>query len=154
VAGTISRVREKVPIMSTTKKNVLLLFILVCASLVLHSCKGKDANARVPMVHVGVWSGVDSENTKGMVTFRENGTGTMEFANNAYDFRYCFDYSKRPIWLDLLYSREGKPFRARLIVKYLDENNLQWYTFFSEVRPEKFPDGNPSVMRLARMGRP
>ncbi len=138
--------------MSSTRKNMLLMLVLVGASLLLFSCKGKDANTRVPMAHVGVWSGVDGANMKGVIAFRENGTGTMEFDKNAYDFEYCFDYSKRPVWLDLIYTREGKPFRARLIVKFPDENQLHWYTFFSEERPDKFPEGDAGkVMKLTRM---
>jgi hypothetical protein len=138
--------------MSITRKNVPLLFCLVGLSLVFFSCKGKDANSRVPMGHVGVWSGVDGANMKGVVTFRENGTGTMEFDQNTFKFEYSFDYSKRPVWLDLIYSREGKPFRARLIVKFPAEDQLHWYTFFSEERPDKFPEGNAeNVMKLTRM---
>ena len=134
------------------KKRVLLVLLFAAGSLFLFSCQGKGSRSRIPLVHVGTWSGVDSQNMKGVVTFRENGTGTMEFGNHAYDFQYCFDYSKRPVWLDLLYSREGKPFQARLIVQYVDENHLQWYTFFSEKRPEGFPKGNEGgVMKLTRV---
>jgi hypothetical protein len=141
--------------MSIARKRVLLLSISLVVSLFLASCKGKDSSVRVPLVHVGVWSGLDGANMKGVITFRENGTGTMEFDKNAYDFEYFFDYSKRPVWLDLIYSREGKPFRARLIVKFPDDNQLHWYTFFSEERPEKFPEGNEgNVMKLTRVNPP
>ena len=138
--------------MPNSRKTVLLLLVLVGALLTFCSCKGKESNSRVPMVHVGTWSGVDGANTKGVVTFRENGTGTLEFDNSAFDFQYAFDYSKRPVWLDMIYSREGKPFRARLIAKFPDEDHLHWYTFFTEERPAGFPEGNDeNVMKLARV---
>jgi hypothetical protein len=103
------------------------------------------------MLHVGTWTGLDSTNTKGMVSFREDGTGTMEYGGKTYEFMYFFDYSKKPIWLDLIYSREGKPIRTRLIVRYLDENHFKWYTFFTEVRPASFPASDSgNVMTLSR----
>lgn len=139
----------------TMRKKALIVLLLTSASLLLFSCQGKGSRSRTPMVHVGTWSGVDSSNMQGVVTFRENGTGTMEFGNQAYAFQYWFDYSKRPVWLDLLYSREGKPFQARLIVRYSDEDHLQWYTFFSEERPEEFPKGDEEgVFKLTRVKPP
>src|SRR3972149_7785808 len=114
--------------------------ILMLTSLLIASCKGQDSYSRFPMIHVGTWTGADSTDAKGVVTFEENGTGTMEYGGSAYEFRYVFDYGKRPIWLDLLYTREGRPFRARLIVRFINENQFMWYTFFTEVRPVSFPE--------------
>lgn len=133
-------------------KKKLCIFIVLIASLAISSCKGSDSYSRFPMLHVGTWTGVDSTNTKGVVTFKEDGTGTMEYSGNTYEFRYFFDYGKKPIWLDMLYMREGRPFRARLIVKFADENHIKWYTFFSEVRPASFPEvGTGNVMSLTRV---
>jgi hypothetical protein len=128
------------------------LFMALVAILFLSSCEGPGGKARYLLPHVGTWEGVDSTGTKGIVTFREDGTGTMAFHNNTYGFEYVFDYGKKPLWLDLVYSREGKPFRARLIVKFLDDNRLKWFTRFNETRPTGFPekDGR-NVMILTRL---
>jgi hypothetical protein len=134
------------------RKNLFVLIVVSMALFSVVACKGPESYSRYPLLHVGTWTGVDSTNTKGMVTFREDGTGTMQYGGNAYEFRYVFDYGRRPIWLDLIYSREGRPFRARLIVKYIDENSLKWYTHFSEVRPASFPESDGgNVMKLTRL---
>jgi hypothetical protein len=74
------------------------------------------------------------------------------YNNTIYKFRYVFDYTKDPIWLDFHYSREGKPYQACLIVRYIDENHLQWFTYFNDVRPADFPDGDQgNVMTLTRV---
>lgn len=137
----------------TDMRKILLIAVVV--SFLMVSCKGQVSTTRFPMPHVGTWSGLDSTNTKGVVTFRENGTGAMEYGGSTYEFQYFFDYGKNPVWLDLVYSRDGKPFRARLIVKYQDETHLKWYTFFTEVRPESFPETEAGkVMTLTRLGPP
>ena len=124
---------------------VLLIFFLA-------SCHGPEARNRYLLPHVGTWVGVDSTGNKGVVSFRENGTGTMELQNDAYEFTYVFDYSRQPMWLDLIYAREGKPFRAKLVVKFMDENRFQWFTFFSDKRPAAFPEKNSgNVMVLTRL---
>lgn len=129
-------------------------FFIVAAMLMLSSlsCDGPRANDRYLMPHVGTWVGVDSTGARGIVVFGENGRGTMEFQNSLNEFQYVFDYSKKPLWLDLLYSREGRPFRAKLIVNFLDENRLEWYTFFDEKRPSAFPHGNAeNLMTLTKL---
>jgi hypothetical protein len=128
---------------------LILAVMLMGASL---SCDGPGARDRYLLPHVGTWVGVDRTGMKGIVVFGENGRGTMEFQNDLNEFQYVFDYTKKPLWLDLLYSRDGKPFRAKMIVKFLDENRLEWYTFFDEKRPSAFPDGNEeNVMTLTRL---
>lgn len=136
---------------SLMRKSLLLFILLISPSFIM-ACNGSGSYSSYPVLHLGTWSGEDSANITGVVTFREDGTGTMEYNNTTYAFRYQFDYSRTPIWLDLLYSREGKPFQARLIVKYPDENHLQWFTFFNDVRPADFPDGESgNVMTLTRV---
>ena len=128
--------------------------MLLIASVLLVSCKGSSSSSyeRFPLPHIGVWTGVDASNVRGTVSFKENGTGTIKFAENVYDFNYFFDYSRKPVWLDLIYTREGKPFRAKLVVKFMDENRLKWFTFFTETRPNGFPEKDSSgVMVLTRV---
>ncbi|MBN1104248.1 MAG: hypothetical protein JXL84_12595 [Deltaproteobacteria bacterium] len=145
---TLKRKEEESPFMS--KQG--FLFIALAAVLLFSSCQGPGAKDRYLLPHVGTWEGVDSTGTKGIVTFREDGTGTMSFQNNTYEFEYVFDYGKKPLWLDLVYSREGRPFRARLIVKYLDDHRLKWFTRFDQTRPAGFPEKDgPNVIILTRL---
>lgn len=132
----------------------LLIFILLISPSFIVACNGSGSYSSYPVPHLGTWTGTDSANLTGVVTFNENGTGTMKYNDTNYEFRYQFDYTKKPIWLDFLYSREGRAFQARLIVRYIDENHLQWFTFYNDVRPADFPDGdNGNVMTLTRANR-
>jgi hypothetical protein len=133
------------------KKGAFLIVSLFFVVATI-SCDGPGAHDRYLLPHVGTWVGVDHTGTKGIVVFGENGKGSMVFQNTVNEFQYVFDYSKSPLWLDLLYSREGRPFRAKLIVKFKDENRLEWYTNFDENRPSGFPKGNAeNVMTLTRL---
>ncbi|MBN1106641.1 MAG: hypothetical protein JXL84_24780 [Deltaproteobacteria bacterium] len=135
-------------------KKGALLIVTVLLMLSSLSCDSPRVQERYLMPHVGTWVGLDRAGVKGTVVFGERGTGSMEFQNTHNKFQYVFDYSKQPVWLDLLYTREGRPFRAKLIVKFLDENRLQFYTFFDETRPPAFPDGKSvNLMTLTRVNR-
>ncbi|MFH1349518.1 MAG: hypothetical protein ABII26_01150 [Pseudomonadota bacterium] len=132
-------------------KRSFLFSILIIIPFLLISCSNSERAQNVSQPHIGKWSGVDSNGTKATISFKEDGTGTIEFNNDLYQFTYVFDYSKKPTWLDLIYSREGKPFRAKLIVKFLDGNRLKWRTFFNAQRPDDFPpDDKKYTMVLTR----
>lgn len=134
-------------------KKCASLIVLVMLAASMLSCQGPGAHDRYVLPHVGNWIGVDASGMRAVVVFRENGTGTIEFQNTVNEFYYVFDYSRNPLWLDLVYSREGKPFRTRLIAGFTDENRLKWYTFFDERRPSGFPKGDQAgnVMTLTRL---
>ena len=137
-----------------TIRKYIFVAAFLTLSLLLYSCKDspKGSHDRPLPPHIGVWAGVDPSNVKGTVTFKEDGTGSMEFADNIYEFNYVFDYSRKPVWLDLIYSREGKPFRAKLVVKFENENRFQWFTFFTETRPDAFPEkDSEGVMVLTKV---
>ncbi|MEW6665494.1 MAG: hypothetical protein AB1512_09765 [Thermodesulfobacteriota bacterium] len=136
--------------MNMSKGAFLIMIAMLMGSSL--SCEGPGAHDRYLLPHVGTWVGVDGTGTRGIVVFGEDGRGTMEFQNIVNEFQYVFDYSKNPLWLDLLYSREGRPFRAKLIVRFLDENRLQWFTFFDRRRPSSFPKGDAeNGMTLTRL---
>jgi hypothetical protein len=48
------------------------------------------------------------------------------------------DYAKDPTWLNLIYTQEEKPFRAKLILRFQDRNTIVWRTFYNDQRPEGF----------------
>ena len=97
--------------------SILLLPILFI------SCSEPEPTRHFDQPHIGKWSGTDLAGVKATIIFRESGAGTIEFDNNFYEFTYIIDYSKQPIWLDLIYTRENKPFRAKFLVKFIGKIN-------------------------------
>lgn len=114
--------------------------IISLALFSLTVCAKKENQKKSFQPHMGQWSGVDRTGTKGIFVFREDGTGSLQLDTERYDFRYVVDYSKEPVWLDLMYTREGKPFRAKTIIQFVGENQLELRTFFDEDRPTQFFD--------------
>ena len=132
-------------------KNKLLIAALFAVSVLLISCGDGGHIQQYYQPHVGVWEDADFTGSKAMVVLRENGTGTILFDRQFSDFKYVMDYSKKPPWLDLMYTREGKPYRAKVLVKFLDINRLKWRTFFGETRPIRFlPEDEKNTVILNR----
>ena len=132
-------------------KKHLFLALLIALSLMLLSCSNGGLSRHFRQPHIGVWEDVDFKGRKATLVFRENGTGTIFFDYHLYDFTYFIDYSKKPVWLDLIYSRKGKPYRAKLIVKFLEINKLKWRTFFGRIRPAGFlPENDKFTIVLNR----
>ncbi|MFH1349512.1 MAG: hypothetical protein ABII26_01120 [Pseudomonadota bacterium] len=136
---------------SLVMKTYLFSALLLALSLLLNSCEGKGQTRYSRQPHLGVWEDVGFEGRKATLVFKENGTGTLLFDFQLYDFRYIIDYSKKPVWLDLIYTREGMPYRAKVIVKFLDLNRLKWRTFFGSTRPTEFiPEDDKYTVLLKR----
>jgi len=132
------------------KREFLYLTTMILFAILI-SCNGSEKARDAYKPHLGIWSGIDSSGTKATIVFKKDGTGTIEFNNENYEFKYIMDYSKRPVWLDLIYPRDGKPYRAKLIVEFFDKNRLKWRTFFNEQRPEGFPpEDNKFTMVLTK----
>lgn len=112
--------------------------VISLALFSLTVCSNKESQKKSSQPHVGQWSGVDGKGIKGIILFRQEGTGTIQFENEQYEFKYVIDYSKNPIWLDLIYNREGKPFHAKSIIQFVGENQLELRTFFDKDRPTQF----------------
>jgi hypothetical protein len=83
--------------------------------------------------------------------FREDGTGALSFPRGSSDFEYVFDYTRTPVELNLISTREGKPYRIRAIVKYFGKNRMKIRTFFNEKRPDGFdPNDAENTIALTR----
>jgi len=133
-------------------KRHLFILTLFLASILLISCSNSEHIQQFSPPHIGEWAGVDSGGIKAVIVFKENGIGMISFNSQVSDFKYVVDYAKKPIWLDLIYSREGKPYRAKLIVKFMDTNELKWRTFFNDTRPTEFISDDPkNTMILTRV---
>jgi len=103
--------------------------------------------------HIGEWSGVDSIGTVGNLVFEKNGTGKITQGDTSATCKYTIDYSKRPIWLDIILTENGQEVPMKLIVEFLDRNTIRLRTFFDESRPIEFLEQDPKhTIVLRRVG--
>lgn len=86
--------------------------------------------------------------------FEKDGTGSVtEGDSSVVSFRYEIDYSKRPIWLDLILAQDGKETRIRSIVEFTGKDKMRWRTFFNDSRPIEFLEKDPKhTIVLSRVG--
>ncbi|MFH1487695.1 MAG: hypothetical protein ABII06_02220 [Pseudomonadota bacterium] len=123
-------------------QRTLLVVVVLALTLWMSSCSSNEAEQPSVLPHIGEWVHEDAGGKGAKVLFRQDGTGILWFEDKNYPFQYVFDYSEKPVAVDLIYSREGKPYRAKVIVKFLDNNSLKWRTFFDDQRPDSFPEGD------------
>ena len=108
-------------------------------STLLVSC-GKTKHTE----HIGEWSGVDYTGKTGGVVFERDGTGKIIERDTSISCRYEIDYSKRPIWLDLILTQNGKEVRMKSIIEFIEDNNkMRWRTYFDDTRPTAFLEKDP-----------
>jgi len=123
--------------------KIILKAIFIITSVFMIACTSGEIETHFYQPHIGKWSSKDPEDKKATLILKEDGTGSIAFGNNINNFSYIIDYTKNPLWLDLIYIRNGKPFRAKLIVKFLDNNEMKLRSFFNEQRPKKFLEKDP-----------
>lgn len=124
-------------------KKYLLPVILLAIAILPISCGNRDQTPPYYQPHIGLWEDIGAADKKTVIVFREDGTGNISFDYQDSDFEYVIDYSKKPVWLDLIYSREDNPYRAKMIIQFLDNNQLKWRTFFNDKRPTEFTPKDP-----------
>lgn len=87
----------------------------------------------------GKWTGIDDKGDSAIITFSSN-TMIMEFeGDKASPCDYKIDYTKDPIWIDLIMKNENQEEAIPALVKFLDANTIKWELFpFASSRPTKF----------------
>jgi len=96
---------------------------------------------RTPPPITGTWS----NGTPGDVTFVFNpdGTGSLMLGTNRLPYRYEFDRSQRPMWLDLHATPpEGQPVTIRAIVEFpaRDRMKVRMFHRTPTTRPTEFDE--------------
>jgi len=136
-------------------KMRLLASCFLCFFGFLVSCGNHEAPQQFTQPHIGAWTGIDPSGIEATVVFEEGGNGSITFDETVHPFEYVIDYAKDPTWLDLIYTQEEKPFRAKLILRFQDRNTMEWRTFYNEQRPEGFQgEGDKHTFILKRVNPP
>lgn len=135
-------------------KSRALASCVLCFFGLLISCGNHEAPPRYTQPHIGVWTGIDPSGRQATVVFKEGGEGSITFDETMHPFEYLIDYAKDPTWLDLFYTQDGKPFRAKLIIRFQDRNTIEWRTFFNAERPEGFDEEDDEHTILLKRATP
>jgi hypothetical protein len=141
---------------------VLKSLLLIIAIGILQSCS--NTNQR----HIGEWKGIDNKVNQpvSLVLDKSNHAvfvegnqvlGGKDFVINGVkaECKYEIDYSKSPIWLDLLIYEQGKTeakTRIKGIVQFITDNKMQYRFNISGDRFEKFdPEDQQYTMVLEKV---
>lgn len=93
---------------------------------------------------VGTWSNRAAENRVTFV-FNPDGSGSMSIGNAQLPYRYRFDQSRDPGWLDLDGTADGKPVTIRAIAEFVRGDRLKIrmpHTRTPGVRPTEFVEND------------
>jgi hypothetical protein len=120
-----------------------------------------------PGKHVGTWKGEDSKDKIGSLVLDSSGYATLLVDNETLggkDFemngikaecKYKIDYSKEPIWLDIvMYNKESQHEMGRLkgIIKFITDNKIMYRINFEGERYTRFdPNDKENTIVLNRV---
>lgn len=112
-----------------TFKAILLLSITV----ILFSCSNEKQR------HIGEWKGTDKGQTGTLILDKTNhavmvvgnrviGGNEFEIDSTKLECKYEIDYSKDPIWLDIIIAEKGKPEKGRLkgIIRFITNDKIEY----------------------------
>jgi hypothetical protein len=123
-------------------KSLLLISVI----FILQSCS--NPNER----HIGEWKGIDKGKTESLILDKSNHAilvqgnqviGGKEFEMNGIkgECKYEIDYSKNPIWLDLVVYEQGKSqekVRLKGIMRFITDNKIEYRLDFTGKRFDTF----------------
>jgi hypothetical protein len=123
-------------------KSVLLIAVI----LILQSCSNTDER------HIGEWKGVDNAGTLSLILDKTNhavfvqgnqvlGGKDFKVKGIKAECKYEIDYSKSPIWLDLVIYEEGETQesgRFKGIVRFITDKKIVYRINFTGERFDTF----------------
>jgi uncharacterized protein (TIGR03067 family) len=129
--------KNKYPIIQTitnkTQIHMKALLIFLCLSLQII-----NSAAQYNKVD-GKWTGTDETGDSAVLTFSGK-TLIMEYeGEQASPCDYKIDYTKDPIWIDLIMKNEDQNEVIPALIKFIDDNTIKLEVFpFASSRPVKF----------------
>jgi len=121
------------------KRPLLVIGALVAAALGLWAYNRLSA----PSLE-GAWSNGATDNRIDF-TFNPDGSGTWLIGSARLEYRYTFDQTHRPAWLDLNAAPDGRPVTIRGIAEFAPDGRLKIRMPFPrtpDVRPTEFVDND------------
>ena len=130
------------------KRTKFSLLLLLGASLLLFACSGKNNR------HIGEWWSTDKYGNTIKLILDKNNNATelldsqiidMEWIHKVKDrrveFKYEIDYTKDPIWFDLiLYDKktENEKKRIKAIIRFINDDKIECRSSMNSNRYERF----------------
>ena len=123
-------------------KTILLLALI----FIFYNCSNPKER------HIGEWKGVDKGQTGSLILDKNNNAilvsgnqviGGKDFELNGIkaDCKYEIDYSKNPIWLDIVVYEQGntqEKVRLKGIMRFVTDNKIEYRTDFTGNRFDSF----------------
>lgn len=97
-----------------------------------------------PSSLVGTWSNRAADNPV-QFTFNDDGSGAMTIGAARLPYRYHFDRTRKPAWLDLDATVEGREVAIRAIAQFARKDKLKIrmpHTRALDIRPTEFVDND------------
>lgn len=115
----------------TMKKLLILIFLFS-----IHLVNAQQKNNTI----IGKWIGKDEKSETGGIQFSNNKTAKLLMMGKEMPItEYKVDYSKNPIWVDLIVKRNGKVMTLFGLIEFIDLNTIKWEVFpMANKRPTLF----------------
>jgi hypothetical protein len=134
------------------KQNKISLFFSIAFIILVMSCSNSNNK------HIGEWIATDNFSKLGIILDKDN-NAVLYFANEVIggdnfkingvktEVKYEIDYTKNPIWLDIVIYDTGenrKERRIKGIVRFISDNKMQYRMNFNQYanRDESFEIDN------------
>ena len=113
-------------------KKLLILMILFS----IHSVNAQQKNNSI----IGKWIGTDERSETGGIEFSNNNTAKLLMMGKEMPItEYKVDYSKNPIWVDLIVKKNGQTMTLFGLIEFIDPNTIRWEVFpMANKRPITF----------------
>lgn len=120
-------------------KKLLILIVLFS----VHSVNAQQKNNSI----IGKWIGTDERSETGGIEFLNNKTAKLLMMGKEIPItEYKVDYSKNPIWVDLIVKRNGQTMTLFGLIEFIDSNTIRWEVFpMANKRPITFSGKNEST---------
>jgi hypothetical protein len=92
---------------------------------------------------VGKWIGTDEKNQTGGIQFLNDGTAKLLMMGQEMPIsKYKVDYSKDPIWIDLIVTNNSQTRTLYGLIAFIDSTTIKWEVFpmANNSRPVKFSE--------------
>jgi hypothetical protein len=145
------------------KKLNLITPILYCLILFISSCGGTDTKTEdgsttsksVDERHIGEWKGTDNSGKLASLILDKSNHGVFVIDNQVIECKYEIDYSKNPLWLDLVLYEQAKTQeidRMKGIVRFITDNKIEYRVNFTGERFDKFdPEDKENTIVLDKV---
>jgi hypothetical protein len=126
-------------------RHFTVLILIFSASLAF----GQQKNNSI----IGKWTGTDDKNQTGGIEFLSNGTAKLIVMEQEMPINeYKVDYSKDPIWIDLIVKNNDQARTLFGLITFIDSTTIKWEVFPvpTDNRPSKFTDNSDTTVILKK----